>query len=248
MPIRLGVNVDHVASLRNARGVSYPDPVDAALVAERAGAHQITIHLREDRRHINDRDLALMRQTVKTRLNLEMAATQEMMKLTFEHKPDASTLVPERREELTTEGGLDVAMHRDTLKRFVRQLREADIWVSVFIEPDLDQIKAAHKVDANAVELHTGKFADAPTRLDQREELARLADAAKAAQRLGMAVCAGHGLHYHNVTQIAAIEEIEELNIGHAIISRAVVDGLDRSVRDMLALMQQARGWPSRSR
>lgn len=241
MSIRLGVNVDHVASLRNARGVRYPDPVDAAAVAERAGADQITIHLREDRRHIHDRDLTLLRQTVVTRLNLEMAATQEMLKIAFEHKPDTVTLVPERREELTTEGGLDVAMHRDTLKRFIRSLREADIRVSLFVEPDLDQLRAAHKVDAQAVELHTGKFANSRSALDRAEELSRIVDGAKAAHRLGLEVYAGHGLTYHNVQPIAAIEEIQELNIGHAIIARALLDGLDRAVRDMIEQMRAAR-------
>ncbi|MFH1809884.1 MAG: pyridoxine 5'-phosphate synthase [Pseudomonadota bacterium] len=241
MTIRLGVNVDHVASLRNARGVRYPDPVDAAFAAERAGASQITIHLREDRRHIVDRDLALLRQTVTTRLNLEMAATQEMLKIAFEHKPDSVTLVPERREEVTTEGGLDVALHRDSLKRFVRSLREADVKVSLFIEPDLDQLRAAHKVDAQAVEFHTGKYANLRGHDERREELNRLLDVAKAAKRLGLAVYAGHGLTYDNVRPVAAIDEIEELNIGHAIIARAVLDGLDRAVRDMLDAMRQAR-------
>ncbi|MBN2361003.1 MAG: pyridoxine 5'-phosphate synthase [Deltaproteobacteria bacterium] len=241
MPIRLGVNVDHVATLRNQRGERYPDPADAAFVAERAGASQITIHLREDRRHIRDRDLAILRQTVTTRLNLEMAATQEMLKVVFEHKPDSATLVPERREELTTEGGLDVAMHRENLKRYIRQLREAEVWVSLFIEPDLDQVRAAHKVEANAIELHTGKYCNAAMRADRAEELARVVDAAKAARRLGLAVYAGHGLGYHNLRPIAAIDEIEELNIGHAIIARAVVDGLDRAVRDMVACMAEAR-------
>ena len=241
MPARLGVNVDHVATIRQSRRTRYPDPVAAAVLAELAGADQITIHLREDRRHIRDRDLAILRQTVTTRLNLEMAATQDMLKVVFEHKPDSATLVPERREELTTEGGLDVAMHRETLKRFVKQLREADVWVTLFIEPDLDQVRAAHKVEAHAVELHTGKFCNAATRDDRAEELARVVDAAKAAQRLGLAVYAGHGLSYHNVRPIAAIDEIEELNIGHAIIARAVIDGLDRAVRDMVVCLHEAR-------
>ena len=241
MRIRLGVNVDHVASLRNARGVRYPDPVDAAFVAERAGADQITIHLREDRRHIVDRDLSLIRQTVTTALNLEMAATQEMLKIAFEHKPDSVTLVPERREELTTEGGLDVALHRDSLKRFVHSLREADIKVSLFIEPDLDQLRAAHKVDADAVEWHTGKYANLRHEDERREELGRIVDVSKAARRLGMNVVAGHGLTYANVAEVAAIAEIQELNIGHAIIARAMMDGLDKAVRDMIQVMQAAR-------
>lgn len=241
MSIRLGVNVDHVASLRNARGVRYPDPVDAAFVAERAGADQITIHLREDRRHIVDRDLAVIRQTVTTRLNLEMAGTQEMLKIAFEHKPDSVTLVPERREELTTEGGLDVALHRDSFKRFVHSLREADIKVSLFIEPDLDQLRAAHKIDADAVEWHTGKYANLHGAKERDEELGRIVDVSKAARRLGIEVVAGHGLTYSNVAAVAAIEEIQELNIGHAIIARAVIDGLDKAVRDMLHIMRAAR-------
>ena len=241
MSIRLGVNVDHVASLRNARGVRYPDPVDAAFVAERAGADQITIHLREDRRHIVDRDLAVIRQTVTTRLNLEMAGTQEMLKIAFEHKPDSVTLVPERREELTTEGGMDVALHRDSFKRFVHSLREADIKVSLFIEPDLDQLRAAHKIDADAVEWHTGKYANLHGAKERDEELGRIVDVSKAARRLGIEVVAGHGLTYSNVAAVAAIEEIQELNIGHAIIARAVIDGLDKAVRDMLHIMRAAR-------
>ena len=241
MKIRLGVNVDHVASLRNARGVRYPDPVDAAFVAERAGADQITIHLREDRRHIVDRDLRVIRQTVTTRLNLEMAATQEMLKIAFEHKPDSVTLVPERREELTTEGGLDVALHRDSLKRFVHSLREADIKVSLFVEPDLDQLRAAHKIDADAVEWHTGKYANLRDEDERREELGRIVDVSKAARRLGLQVVAGHGLTYANVAAVAAIAEIQELNIGHAIIARAMLDGLDKAVRDMRAIMNAAR-------
>ncbi|MBI5495150.1 MAG: pyridoxine 5'-phosphate synthase [Deltaproteobacteria bacterium] len=239
MHVRLGVNVDHVATLRQARGTLYPDPVTAASLAEMAGADQVTLHLREDRRHIQERDLRLMRQTVTTRLNLEMAATQEMLKLAFEHKPDTVTLVPERREELTTEGGLDVAMQRDALKRFVRSLQDADIFTSLFIDPDLDQVRAAHKVDAQAVELHTGKYCEARDHKERSLEMQRLTDSAKAAHKLGMRVYAGHGLHYHNVQPLLDIVEIEEYNIGHSIIGRAVLVGMETAVRDMVAILRR---------
>src|SRR5512143_3874465 len=215
-PARLGVNVDHVATLRQARRAAYPDPVAAALLAELAGADQITIHVREDRRHVQDRDLQIMRRTVTTRLNLEMAATQEMVKTAYEVKPDVATLVPERREELTTEGGLDVVGGRDVLRRVVKTLRDAEIRVSLFIDPDLDQVKAAHRAEAETVEFHTGRFCDARLAPDRRRELARLVDACKAAAKLGLEVAAGHGLSYENVVPVAAIPEVEELNIGHS--------------------------------
>lgn len=240
MRARLGVNVDHVATVRQARRAKYPDPVEAALVAERAGADQITVHLREDRRHIQERDVTILRQVVKTELNLEMAATQEMAKLALDIRPETVTLVPERRQELTTEGGLDVSAHRDALRGIVKLLRDAEIKVSVFIDPDLDQVRAAHKIDANAVELHTGRYADARTAAERRDELMRLVDAAKLAAR-HVAVAAGHGLHYANVLEIARVAEIAELNIGHSIVARAMIDGMDRAVRDMLALMTEAR-------
>lgn len=239
MPVRLGVNIDHVATLRQARGTAYPDPVVAAGMAEAAGADQITIHLREDRRHIQERDLRILRQTVATRLNLEMAASQDMLKLAFEHKPDTVTLVPERREELTTEGGLDVAMQRDALKRFVRSLQDADIFTSLFIDPDLDQVRAAHKVDAQAVELHTGKYCEARDTKERAFEMQRITDAAKTATKLGLKVYAGHGLHYHNVQPLLTVTEIEEYNIGHSIIARAVLVGLEVAVRDMVAILRQ---------
>jgi len=237
---RLGVNVDHVATLRQARRVSYPDPVVAASLAELAGAQQITIHLREDRRHIQDRDLRLMRQTVQTTLNLEMAATQDMVKLAYEHKPDTVTLVPERREELTTEGGLDVAGSREHVARVVKNLRDGDITVALFIDPDLEQLRASHKVNAQRVELHTGRYCEARDPQDRERELSRIVDAAKAARKLGIGVAAGHGLNYDNVGPIARIAEIDELNIGHAIVARAVLVGFERAVRDMLALMRDA--------
>jgi pyridoxine 5-phosphate synthase len=241
MSARLGVNVDHVATLRQARRATYPDPVTAAALAELAGADQITIHLREDRRHIQDRDLLVLRKTVSTRLNLEMAAAQEMVKIAYEVKPDMVTLVPERREELTTEGGLDAVGGRDHVRRVVKTLRDADIEVSLFIDADLDQVKAAHRAEANTVEFHTGRYCDARLAVDRRKELARLLDACKAAAKLGLQVAAGHGLNYQNVLPVAAIAEIEELNIGHAIVSRAVLVGLERAVREMKELLEQAR-------
>ncbi|HTP51742.1 MAG TPA: pyridoxine 5'-phosphate synthase [Anaeromyxobacteraceae bacterium] len=239
-PARLGVNVDHVATLRQARRAAYPDPVAAALLAELGGADQITIHLREDRRHIQDRDLQVMRKTVTTRLNLEMAATQEMVKIAYEIRPDEVTLVPERREELTTEGGLDVVRGRDPLAKVVKTLRDADILVSLFIDPDLDQVKASHRIEAQVVEIHTGRYCDARLPADRRRELARIVDAAKAAAKLGLQVAAGHGLHYQNVLPVAAIPEIEEFNIGHSIVGHAVLVGMERAVREMKVLLAQA--------
>ncbi len=241
MPARLGVNVDHVATLRQSRRTQYPDPVAAAMLAELAGADQITIHLREDRRHVQDRDLQVMRRTVATRLNLEMAATQEMVKIAYETKPDVCTLVPERREELTTEGGLDVVGGRDVIRRVVKTLHDAEIRVSIFIDPDLDQVKAAHRAEAQAIEFHTGRYCEARLASDQRRELARLVDACKAAAKLGIEVAAGHGLNYQNVLPVAAIPEIEELNIGHSIVGRAVLVGMERAVREMKELIRQAR-------
>jgi pyridoxine 5-phosphate synthase len=205
-----------------------------------AGAHQITIHLREDRRHIQERDLRLLRETCQTALNLEMAATQEMVKMAYEVKPDLVTLVPERREELTTEGGLDVASQRESLAQLIRHLRDGEIEVSLFIDPDLDQIRAAHKVNAERVELHTGRYCEAPNTSERQRELERLVDAAKTASKLGMGCAAGHGLNYDNVQPVVRIAEIDELNIGHAIVARALMVGLDRAVRDMLALMRNA--------
>jgi pyridoxine 5-phosphate synthase len=241
MPALLGVNVDHVATLRQSRRTQYPDPVAAAVLAELAGADQITIHLREDRRHIQERDLQIMRKTVTTRLNLEMAATQEMVKIAYEVKPDVVTLVPERREELTTEGGLDVVGGRETIRRVVKTLRDADIEVSLFIDPDLDQVKAAHRAEAEVVEFHTGRYCDARLAADRRRELSRVVDACKAASKLGLKLAAGHGLNYQNVLPVAAIPEIEELNIGHSIVARAVLVGFERAVREMKDLLREAR-------
>jgi pyridoxine 5-phosphate synthase len=236
---RLGVNVDHVATLRQARKAHYPDPVTAAAMAELAGAGQITIHLREDRRHIQERDLKVLRETCQTLLNLEMAAAQEMVKLAYEHKPDLVTLVPERREELTTEGGLDVNSQRDAIGRVVKTLKDGDIVVSLFIDPDLDQVKASHKVSADRVELHTGRYCEARGDKDRARELSRIIDAAKTSVKLGMGCAAGHGLNYENVLPIVRIAEIDELNIGHAIVARAVLVGFDRAVREMVELLRR---------
>ena len=238
---RLGVNVDHVATLRQARRATYPQPVGAAQLAELGGAAQITIHLREDRRHINDQDLALLRATVNSKLNLEMAATDDMLRIAFDAKPDMVTLVPERRQELTTEGCLDVAGGRDHLKRFVSELQAADIPVSLFVDPNLDQVQMARRIGATAVELHTGRFCDATTAAAREEERSRLIDAAKTAVRSKLKCYAGHGIHYQNVGDIAAILEIEELNIGHSIVARAVMVGMEAAVREMRDLAWAAR-------
>lgn len=239
--LRLGINVDHVATLRQARHTLYPDPVAAALQCELAGADQITLHLREDRRHIQERDLALLRQVVTTQLNLEMAATADGVKAAFETKPDLVTLVPERRDELTTEGGLNVVVQRDHVRKVVKTLQDAEIPVSLFLDPDIDQIQAAHRIDCRRIELHTGRYCDARTPSDRAKELGRLLDAAKTAEHLGLGVGAGHGLNYENVQLVAAILEIDELNIGHAVIARAIFSGLDRAVRDLRELMDRAR-------
>jgi pyridoxine 5-phosphate synthase len=242
MPARLGVNVDHVATLRQSRRTTYPDPVQAAVLAELAGADQITVHLREDRRHIQERDVEVLRRTVQTRLNLEMAATGAMVALARTVKPDACTLVPERRQELTTEGGLDVAAHREAVRQAVAGLKEAGILASLFIDPELAQVEAARAVGADVVEIHTGRYCDAPLASERARELARVVDAARAAARLGLAVAAGHGLHYRNVAPVAAIAEIEELNIGHAIVGHALLVGMERAVREMKALLAGAVG------
>jgi pyridoxine 5-phosphate synthase len=237
---RLGVNIDHVATIRQARGGIEPDPVNAAAIAELAGADGITIHLREDRRHIQDRDLRLLRETVKTRLNLEMAATREMIDIALSVKPDICTLVPEKRQELTTEGGLDVRIHMQHISEAVELLQEGDVPVSLFIDPDPDQIKAADKVGADYIEIHTGAFAEAKTWKSQEPELIKIENAIKLAQKLGLGVNAGHGLNYINIKKVAALGGIEEYNIGHAIISRAVLVGLDRAVREMVDLIKYA--------
>jgi pyridoxine 5-phosphate synthase len=237
---RLGVNIDHVATIRQARGGVEPDPVAAAAIAELAGADGITIHLREDRRHIQDRDLKLLRQTVKTRLNLEMAATDEMVGIALQVMPNMVTLVPEKRAELTTEGGLDVRLHQDSLKTAIKRLRDGGLSVSLFIDPDPDQIKAANKVAADYVEIHTGTFAEAKNWQAEEQELIKIENAVKLAAKLGMGVNAGHGLNYTNIKKMTAVGGIEEFNIGHSIISKAVLVGLERAVRDMVDLIKYA--------
>lgn len=239
--IRLGVNIDHVATLRQARGVAYPEPVQAALVCEQAGADLITAHLREDRRHIQDRDIELLRRLLQVRLNLEMAVTPEMVAIACREQPAACCLVPERREELTTEGGLDVAGRLDTVRDACARLGEAGIEVSLFIDPDSRQVEAAVEAGAPVVELHTGGYAEARTQETRRRELLRLSEAAALAQSSGLRVHAGHGLDYHNVQPVCRIPQLAELNIGHAIVARAVFVGLDAAVRDMKALMHAAR-------
>ncbi len=239
--ILLGVNIDHIATLRNARGTSYPDPVHAADIAERAGADGITVHLREDRRHIKDRDVEILARTINTRLNLEMAVTDEMLEIALKTQPAFCCLVPEKREELTTEGGLDVAGNFDAVKHACDVLGNAGIEVSLFIDADEKQIDAAVECGAPYIEIHTGQYAEAKNEREQEVELDRLRKGISYAAKKGLKVNAGHGLHYHNVKPIAAIPELIELNIGHAIIARAAFDGLANAVADMRALMIEAR-------
>ena len=239
--ILLGVNIDHIATLRNARGTKYPDPVHAAEIAERAGADGITIHLREDRRHIKDRDVRILRETLQTRMNLEMAVTDEMVEIALQTKPEYVCLVPEKREELTTEGGLDVLGQLEKVKAATGKLIAAGIRVSLFIDADREQIDAAKACGAPFVELHTGHYADAETEDEQQAELKKIAAAASYAADLGIMVNAGHGLTYHNVAAIAKIPEVYELNIGHSIMGRAMFDGLDKAVADMKTAMIEAR-------
>lgn len=239
--ILLGVNVDHVATLRQARGTRYPDPVQAAFLAEEAGADAITIHLREDRRHIQDRDLALLTETVTTRINLECAVNGEMLGIAVSRRPADVCLVPERREELTTEGGLDVAGQLAAVREACARLAGAGIRVSLFIDPEADQLEAAAESGAPVVELHTGAYAEASDGRERNEELDRIRAAAAQGQRLGLRVNAGHGLHYHNVQPIAAVGAIRELNIGHAIVSRAMMVGFKAAVAEMKTLMVEGR-------
>lgn len=239
--ILLGVNIDHVATLRQARGTKYPDPVTAALIAEQAGADGITAHLREDRRHIQDRDIFLLQEMLNTRLNLEMAVTDEMISVATKVKPGACCLVPEKREELTTEGGLDVAGNSDRMKQACLKLAESNIEVSLFIDPESKQIDAAVNAGAPVIELHTGCYADAKDANEQRIELDRIQQAARYAMSAGLQVNAGHGLHFHNVEAICQIPEIVELNIGHSIIAQAVFSGLDQTVQDLKSLMLLTR-------
>jgi pyridoxine 5-phosphate synthase len=239
--IALGVNIDHVATLRQARRGRYPDPVYAALMAEEAGADSITLHLREDRRHIQDRDVTSLRSCLQTRMNLEMAVTDEMIGIAQKVLPQDCCLVPESRQEVTTEGGLDVNGQASRIGDAVRALGGSGIRVSLFIDPDPEQIEAAQRSGAPVIELHTGTYADS-TGAARAREFERMQSAARFAARLGLIVNAGHGLNYHNVEPIAAIPEIIELNIGHAIVARSIVDGLAKAVRDMKQLMRAARG------
>ncbi len=238
--IRLGVNIDHVATVRQARRASEPDPVAAAVFALLGGADGITIHLREDRRHIQDRDLRVLRSVVTNRLNLEMAAVDAIADLACEVHPDEATLVPERREELTTEGGLDVVAHEATVGRIVQRLQHAGIEVSLFIDPAAPQIEAAHRLGVQAIEIQTASYSEAKTRADLARELDTLARAAHHAGQLGLHVHMGHGLNYHNVQAVAAIPQVEELNIGHSIVSRAVLVGMERAVREMKEAIREA--------
>lgn len=238
--IHLGVNVDHVATLRQVRGTAYPDPLYAALLAEQSGADSITIHLREDRRHIQDRDVHIMRGALQTRMNLEMACTDAMIELALQVKPQDVCLVPEKRTELTTEGGLDVLAHYAIVSTATQRLQQAGIRVSLFIDPEPAQLDAAARMGAPVVELHTGAYAEAQGP-EQARELARIQQAARHAAGLGLVVNAGHGLHYHNVQAVASMGDIVELNIGHAIVARALFDGMAKAVSEMKRLMLEAR-------
>ncbi len=240
-PIFLGVNIDHVATLRQARGTSYPRPAEAAHLAERAGADSITVHLREDRRHIQDHDLDAINEVMRTHMNLEMAVTDEMLAVAARIRPSDCCLVPEKREELTTEGGLNVAGQQDRIRSACEHLADSGIRVSLFIDPDKEQLDAALAVGAPVVELHTGCYADTEGE-EQQVELRRIEEAARYGRDLGLVINAGHGLHYQNVHAIAGISEIVELNIGHSIISRAVFDGIAIAVSEMKRLMVEARG------
>lgn len=237
---KLGVNIDHVATVRQARGTVEPDPVTAAALAELGGADGITVHLREDRRHIQDRDVELLRQTVKTRLNLEMAATDEMVAIALRVRPDCVTLVPEKRQELTTEGGLDVCGQRTQLEPKIARLRQEGIIVSLFVDPDGGQIEASQQLGADYIEIHTGTYCEAATVQARRAELNKIEAAIHQGHRIGLGINAGHGLNYQNIRPVVALGGIEEYNIGHSIISRAVLVGLERAVREMAALVRGA--------
>lgn len=234
---RLSINVDHVATVRQARQVREPDPVTAAALAELAGAHGIVVHLREDRRHIQDRDVEILRQTIKTKMNLEMAATEEMLGIALRVKPEMVTLVPEKRQELTTEGGLDVVLHQDSIRKAIEVLHGGGVAVSLFINPDPLHIETSRALGAEYVEIHTGTFCDAMTEKSRQEEFDRVAQAARLAGELGLRVHAGHGIDYRNILRIRTIGEIEEFSIGHAVVARALLVGMERAVREMLALV-----------
>lgn len=236
---KLGLNVDHIATVRQARGGTEPDPVTAAAIGELAGAEGITIHLREDRRHIQDRDLEILRKTVQTKLNLEMAATDEMVGIACQVKPEQCTLVPEKRQELTTEGGLDVIATFQTVQTAAQALQQAGIIVSLFVDPNPEQIRAAQQSGAEAIEIHTGRYAEAHSESERRHELAAIREAITLGNELGLTVHAGHGLNYVNIIPLAKLSGIDEFNIGHSIIARATLVGLDRAVREMVALIRQ---------
>lgn len=238
---KLGVNIDHIATIRQARGTDYPDPVTAAGLAEAAGADQITIHLREDRRHIQDKDLVALRQAVRTHLNLELAASDEIVRIACEVCPDVATIVPEKRQELTTEGGLDVVNNFEQLKSCIRKLQEHSISVSLFIDPEIVQIEASHRLEVEAVEFHTGKYCDAANVTVAAEELQKLKDAVRRAGELGLKICAGHGLNYDNTARVVReIPDIVEYNIGHSIVSRALFVGFERAVQEMNEIIKGA--------
>jgi len=238
--IKLGVNIDHVATLRQARGTRYPDPIQAAIEAEQAGADAITLHLREDRRHIQERDVEVLKDILQTRMNLEMAVTDGMAAYAVRMCPEECCLVPERRQELTTEGGLDVVTHAKRVRPACERLREAGVRVSLFIDADPSQIEAAADTGAPVIEIHTGRYADALTAMERGEELGRIELAVQQGLKLGLQVNAGHGLNYHNVQAVAAIPGIADLNIGHAIVARAVFTGFQEAVREMKRLMREA--------
>jgi len=238
-PVRLGINVDHIATLREARRGREPDPVAAAVLAEMAGADGITVHLRGDRRHIQDRDVELLRKVIATRLNLEAAATPQMVTAASTYKPDTVTLVPERREEITTEGGLDILLNQNLVRKTAQDLRAAGVPVSVFVDPDYDQIKAISKLDISLIEINTAKYSEATKAAQAAAEADTVAQCARAASKLGLKVLAGHGLNYRNVRRIVEIPEIQEVNIGHSIVARAALVGMERAVREMLELMRR---------
>jgi pyridoxine 5-phosphate synthase len=237
--MRLTLNVDHIATLRNARGEEQPDPVTAALIAEQAGVDGIVVHLREDRRHINERDVRLLRELITTKLDLEMAATEEIIKIACDVGPELATIVPEKRQELTTEGGINVIDNISLLKDTIKELHESNIEVSLFVEPDLNHIDASAEIEADFVELHTGVFANAVSEEEQFDELERIRIASKHAKKLGLGVNAGHGLNYQNIKIFRELTDIDEVSIGHSIISRAVIVGIKEAVQEMIRLIHR---------
>ena len=235
----LAVNVDHIATLRQLRGVSYPDPVAAAVLAELAGADGIVVHLRKDRRHIQDRDARILRRVVQTKLILEMASTTEMLGIALDIKPDLVTLVPERREEVTTEGGLDLVVHKSAVTETIRTLQNSGIPVSIFIDPEPEQLKLAHQANANLIEIHTGTFCDATTSKKKNQAFSKIVDAIKLSHKLRLGVNVGHGICYNTIKAFKGLKEIDEFSIGHSIVSRAALVGMERAVREMLTLVKE---------